>query len=85
MKTRLISLVVALSVSVILLSLGVPVNYSSQLPTRKAVGVVADGVPLPPPIPPAPKQVGSLVADGVPLPPPIPPPPKQTSVALQTA
>jgi hypothetical protein len=79
MKIRLITLVAALSVSLILLSLVVPVNHPSQLPTQKGVGVVADGVPLPPPIPPPPKQLGALLADGVPLPPPIPPSPKQAS------
>ena len=36
--------------------------------------VVADGTPLPPPIPPGP-GANTLVADGTPLPPPIPPGP----------
>ncbi|HEV2195932.1 MAG TPA: hypothetical protein VGR55_10135 [Candidatus Acidoferrum sp.] len=35
---------------------------------------IADGYPLPPPIPPGPGNA-TLVADGYPLPPPIPPGP----------
>ena len=85
MKIRLITLVAALSVSLILLSLVVPVNHPSQFPTQKGVGVVADGVPLSPPIPPAPKQAGTLIADGVPLPPSIPLSPKQAGVDVHTA
>jgi len=39
--------------------------------------LVADGDPLPPPIPPKPSlmELNTLVADGDPLPPPIPPQP----------
>jgi hypothetical protein len=65
-----------LSVSLIVLSIAVPVNY------RLAGGVgwgnshVADGVPLPPPVQPPPKLGVVLTADGVPLPPPVQPPPK---------
>ena len=77
MKNQFLILKGVLSVSLIVLSIAVPVNY------RLAGGVgwgnshIADGVPLPPPIQPPPKQLGTvLAADGVPLPPPIQPPPK---------
>jgi hypothetical protein len=76
MKNQFLILKVVLSVSLIVLSIAVPVNY------RLAGGVgsgnthVADGVPLPPPTQPPPKLGVVLTADGVPLPPPTQPPPK---------
>jgi hypothetical protein len=69
-----------LSVSLIVLSIAVPVNY------RLAGGVgwgnshVADGVPLPPPVQPPPKLGVVQTADGVPLPPPVQKPPKNSVV-----
>ena len=72
MKKSLLVLVTALSVSLILLSLAVPVNNSSTLPAWNNGTIQADGVPGPPPI--VPKVVNPvLVADGVPGPPPIVP------------
>ncbi|MGC2355899.1 MAG: hypothetical protein WA491_07540 [Candidatus Acidiferrum sp.] len=69
MKKSLLVLVAALSVSLILLSIAVPVNKSSALPTWNNGTIQADGVPLPPPT--IPKVINPiLVADGVPLPPP---------------
>lgn len=41
---------------------------------------IADGYPLPPPIPPGPGNA-TLLADGYPLPPPIPPGPGSTLTA----
>jgi hypothetical protein len=66
MKNHLLILKVTLSVSLIVLSIAVPVNR--QLPTKAGAGTtqVADGVPLP--LPPGPKPTSILVADGVPLP-----------------
>jgi hypothetical protein len=58
------------SAVVILLSFAVLVNQSATASPQGGSRWVADGVPLPPPIPP---KGGTLVADGVPLPPPIPP------------
>ncbi|HEV2102506.1 MAG TPA: hypothetical protein VGR58_06980 [Candidatus Acidoferrum sp.] len=80
MKNQFLTLKVVLSVSLIVLSIAVPVNH------RLAGGLgsgnsLADGVPLPPPIQPTPKLGVVETADGVPLPPPIQPTPKN-SVAL---
>ena len=69
MKKSLLVLVATLSVSLILLSIAVPVNNSSTLPAWNNGTIQADGVPLPPPW--MPKVINAnLVADGVPLPPP---------------
>jgi len=69
MKKSLLVLLAALSVSLILLSTGVPVNNSSKLPTWNNGAIQADGVPLPPPW--IPHMINSnLVAEGLPLPPP---------------
>lgn len=81
MKNQFLILKVALSVSLIVLSIAVPVNH------RLAGGLgsgnsLADGVPLPPPIQPTPKNNVTLIADGVPLPPPIQPTPKLNSVLV---
>lgn len=70
MKNILIAPGLAVTTSLILLALSVPVNHSAYPSTGRDSTAVADGVPLPPPIPP---KGGTLVADGVPLPPPIPP------------
>src|SRR5579864_7529144 len=80
MKNQFLILKGVLSVSLIVLSIVVPVNY------RLAGGVgwgnchVADGVPLPPPTQPPPKLGVVQTADGVPLPPPTQPPPKNRVV-----
>jgi hypothetical protein len=77
MKREYLILKGALSVSLIVLLLGVAVNHRISTQTHFGKTQVADGVPLPPPIQPPPKlDAGVLVADGVPLPPPIQPPPK---------
>lgn len=76
MKTHFLILKITLSVSLIVLSIVVPVNC------RLAGGVgwenipAADGVPLPPPTQPQPKFGVVQIADGVPLPPPTQPQPK---------
>ena len=73
---------IALSVSLIVLSIATLVNH--QLPGKALSGdtQVADGVPLPVPTTPPPKATSVLVADGVPLPVPTTPPPKATSVLV---
>jgi hypothetical protein len=76
MKKQFLILKVVLSVSLIVLSIAVPVNYRLAGGVGWENGHVADGVPLPPPIQPPPKNSLVLTADGVPLPPPIQPPPK---------
>ena|SRR5262249_61319052 len=66
-----------LSFSLIVFLLGATVNHRISRTNFFGKTQIADGVPLPPPIPPPPKfAAGALVADGVPLPPPIQPPPK---------
>jgi hypothetical protein len=80
MKNHFLILKGMLSVSLIVLSIAILVNY------RLAVGVgsgntrIADGVPLPPPTQPTPKLNVVLTADGVPLPPPTQPTPKLVDV-----
>ena len=76
MKDQSLILKVTLLVSIIVLSIAVPVNH--QLAGRAGWGNthVADGVPLPPPTQPPPKLGVVQTADGVPLPPPTQPPPK---------
>jgi hypothetical protein len=79
MKKALSILAVALPLSLIVLSLTVPVNHSSAFVPQPTVTIVADGgTPLPPPIPPKKGMHqplnATLVADGgTPLPPPPPP------------
>ena len=81
MKKLLLIFSVALSVSLILLAIAVPVNNSRVLPTWNNGFIQADGVPGPPPYPPPTPKPPSLVADGVPGPPPYPPPtPKPPSL-----
>lgn len=83
MKREYLILKGALSVSLIVLLLGVTVNHRISGKNSFGKTQVADGVPLPPPIQPPPKlDVGVLVADGVPLPPPIQPPPKLNLVLI---
>ena len=67
---------VALSVSLIVLSVAVPVNYGLAGGVGGWNAHTADGVPLPPPTQPPPKLGVVQTADGVPLPPPTQPPPK---------
>ena len=68
-----------LSVSLIVLLLGVPVNHRAEGKFCPHATQVADGVPLPPPVNPPPKLSGDQLADGVPLPPPVNPPPKMNA------
>ena len=49
MKKSLPLLVAVLSVSLILLSIAVPVNNSSTLPTWNNGAIQAEGIPMPPP------------------------------------
>ena len=74
MKKVLLTLSIALSVSLILLAIAVPVNHSRMLPTWNNGSIQADGVPGPP-LPPPKQGPPKLIADGVPGPPL--PPPKQ--------
>ena len=83
MKKSSVTLGVALSASLIVISLLVPVNHSvSQISPNNAV-LIADGSPLPPTPPPPPTKGNQLMLDGSPLPPTPPPPPqKLTNGAL---
>lgn len=74
MRKHLITFGLALSVSLILLSLLVPVNHSILLPSHAGAKVVADGTPIPPVPPPPPPQPNVTIADGTPIPPTPPPP-----------
>jgi hypothetical protein len=78
MKKRLLTISLAISASLILLSSSASVNSSSARPAVKSGVLQADGVPLPPPQPHKPGTV--LTADGVPLPPPTPRPRPVTAV-----
>jgi hypothetical protein len=62
---------VTLSVSLIVLSIAVPVNYGLARGAGRGNTHAADGVPLP-----SPTDGAVLTADGVPLPPPNQPSPK---------
>ena len=69
MKKSLLVLVAALSVSLILLSVAVPVNNSSTMPTWNNGAIQAEGIPMPPPT--VPHVINPvLVAEGIPMPPP---------------
>jgi len=74
----------AVAVSVLAVSMVLPVVRSVNLSAGKPVTLdrahYADGSPMPPPIPPKPPSVNAntLVADGSPMPPPIPPKPPQS-------
>ncbi len=76
MKKQLCILNGVISVSVIVLLLGVSVNHQICRKIARHGTQVADGVPLPPPTQPPPKLGVIEMADGVPLPPPTQPPPK---------
>jgi len=76
MKNYFLILKVTLSVSLIVLSIAVPVNYGLAGGAGWGNNHVADGVPLPPPTKPSPNNTAILTADGVPLPPPNQPSPK---------
>jgi hypothetical protein len=76
MKNHFLILKVTLSVSLIVLSIAVPVNCGLARGAGWGNTHAADGVPLPPPVKPGPNTQAILVADGVPLPPPTPPSPK---------
>jgi hypothetical protein len=76
MKNQFLIPKVTLSISVIVLSIVVPVNYGLPGGAGGLNKHIADGVPLPPPTQPPPKLGVVQTADGVPLPPPTQPPPK---------
>ena len=80
MKNKFLTLKIILSVSLIVLSIAVPVNYRLAGAVGWGNSHVADGVPLPPPNQPPPKLGVVQTADGVPLPPPNQPPPKNSTV-----
>jgi len=81
MRKISLTLIVAVTLSIIVLSVAVPVNHSSVLVSQPAINTMADGgTPLPPPPPPQQnvrqRPSTTLMADGgTPLPPP--PPPQQ--------
>jgi len=52
MKIRTLVLGFAVCLNLILLSLAFPVNQSSALPSIQGPQLMADGIPLPPPVPP---------------------------------
>jgi hypothetical protein len=76
MKNHFLILKVTLSVSLIVLSIAVPVNSRLVGGVGWGNSYLADGVPLPPPTQPQPKLLIDQIADGVPLPPPTQPQPK---------
>ena len=76
MKNQFLILKVTLSVSLIVLSIAVPVNCALAGAAGWGTSHAADGVPLPPPTKPLPNFAPILTADGVPLPPPNQPSPK---------
>ena len=71
---------IALSVSLIVLSIATLVNYPLAGRSEWRNTDVADGVPMPVPTTPPPKGTSVFVADGVPMPVPTTPPPKSISV-----
>src|SRR5882724_1123825 len=80
MKNHFLILKVTLSVSLIVLSIAVPVNCGLARGAGWGNTHAADGVPLPPPIKPGPNYRAILTADGVPLPPPIKPGPNNQAI-----
>src|SRR6266849_4405654 len=82
MKNHFLILKIVLSVSLIVLSIAVPVNYGLAGEVGSGRTHIADGVPLPPPTQPTPKVIDVLTADGVPLPPPTQPTPKFGDVLI---
>jgi hypothetical protein len=74
MQTHFQVLAATLSASLILLVAAATVNHRSVSPEWNIKRPVADGIPMPPPIPPVKKPGGGVqFADGIPMPPPIPP------------
>lgn len=85
MKKYFVTFGLALSVTLIVLSLLVPVNHSVALPGHTGAMLVADGTPIPPvPPPPPPPQQNIVIADGTPIPPVPPPPPPPNQNLLLT-
>jgi hypothetical protein len=82
MKNHFLILKVTLSVSLIVLSIAVPVNCGLARGVGWGNTHAADGVPLPPPIKPGPNTQAILTADGVPLPPPIKPGPNTQAILV---
>jgi hypothetical protein len=80
MKNHFLIQKVMLSVSLIVLSVAVPVNHGLAGGVGGWNTRTADGVPLPPPTQPQPKLGVVQTADGVPLPPPTQPTPKLGTV-----
>jgi len=80
MKNHFLIPKVTLSVSLIVLSIAVPVNCGLARSAGWGNTHAADGVPLPPPIKPGPSNQAILTADGVPLPPPIKPGPNYQAI-----
>jgi hypothetical protein len=80
MKNYFLFLKVTLSVSLIVLSIAIPVNHRLATSTGQGNTHFADGVPLPPPTQPSPKLSLVQTADGVPLPPPTQPSPKNAAI-----
>jgi len=80
MKKQFLILNGLLSVTVIVLLLGVAVNHHVNGKSHWRATPVADGVPLPPPTQPPPDHWLVIMADGVPLPPPTQPPPDFATV-----
>jgi len=76
MNKHFLILKVTISISLIVLSIAVPVNFRLAGKAGTGIDQVADGVPLPPPHTKLPTGASIQVADGVPLPPPITHPPK---------
>ena len=76
MKEITVTLAIAASVSLIVLSLILPVNNSISRPAHTNATLVADGAGLPPTPPPPPKNHSNVILtlDGAGLPPPRPPP-----------
>jgi len=76
----------AVAVSLLAVSMVLPVVRSVNLSAGKYITIdrtqYSDTSPLPPPIPPKPPSisVNALVADTSPLPPPIPPKPPESQV-----
>lgn len=79
MRKISVTLGVALSVSLIVLSLALPVNHSITPLNHGNANLIADGSPLPPVPPPPPPGSNSIGLDGSPLPPVPPPPPQKLS------
>jgi hypothetical protein len=82
MKNQCHILKVAFSVSIIVLSIAVPVNHQLAATAGTRITNVADGVPLPPPTTKPPTGNTVQVADGVPLPPPTTKPPAGSNVGV---